>query len=119
MTRLFASPFLIFLPRAFVLLTMSRAKASWRMFTRGPFPREKRYGDYRLYRYIFVAMLSPTRVFPAPGTPVTKQIAFCARALSLNDLRDRIGRLTEVIHWHRFGICRPRNGFDKARARLP
>jgi hypothetical protein len=38
----------------------------------------------------FVAILRPTTVFPAPGTPVTKQMAFLDSRRASSIIRDRV-----------------------------
>ena len=53
----------------------SRTSASWSTATSGPFPERKTARDSPKSRRR-VATSSPTNVFPAPGTPVTKTIAF-------------------------------------------
>ena len=75
-TAFLASPLRIFLPADSLRAISSLASASRRIETRGPFPER-----YTLCKSFFasmclVAISNPTRVFPAPGTPVTKQIAF-------------------------------------------
>ena len=55
---------------------------SWRILTRGPFPERKTLWWASALSMYFVAILSPTRVLPAPGTPVTKQIDFRPRSLA-------------------------------------
>ena len=49
------------------------------MFTSGPFPDRNTLWRSDDLSMCFVAMLSPTRVLPAPGTPVKKQIDLLTR----------------------------------------
>ena len=66
-------PLRTFSPCCLRRATSSRVKASRSTATNGPFPERKTacVGSSSSRR---VAKFKPTRVFPAPGTPVTKQI---------------------------------------------
>ena len=61
-------------PWVFSKATLSLTNASWRIRTRGPLPERKTGAlDSLIWA---VATFKPMSVFPAPGTPVTKQIDF-------------------------------------------
>ena len=63
-------------PLSFALATLSLAKASDKTVTRGPLPDKKIVSlPTPIALDLSVAILRPTKVLPAPGTPVTKQIA--------------------------------------------
>ncbi len=66
-----------FSPWLFLRDTPSRVSASRRTETSGPLPDRKTawVGSFSSRRR--VARFSPTSVFPAPGTPVTKQMILC------------------------------------------
>ena len=67
--------FFTFSPCLFDTTTLSRARASLNTSTNGPFPERKTAcSDLSSLCQLF-AKFNPARVFPAPGTPVTKQIA--------------------------------------------
>ena len=79
-TSLWATPFRTAMPRSRDCRILSRAKASCRTATSGPLPDRKTLYSSSLLSMCFVAASRPTSVFPAPGTPVTKQIVFSWRA---------------------------------------
>jgi len=58
----------------FFLKTSSLIKDSLRTSTNGPFPDKKTEYSSSFGFEFEVAILRPTKVFPAPGTPVTKHI---------------------------------------------
>src|SRR6185312_3588510 len=71
-----ASFFVIFFPTSFETSTLSLANASHNILTNGPFPERNTLYNSFLVSLCLLATSNPTRVLPAPGTPVTKQIDF-------------------------------------------
>ena len=69
-------------------LLRSLAKASWRTFTNGPFPDKKTACSSSTWFIWLVVTDSPARVLPAPGTPVTKHIAFLLVTLAFLMIRE-------------------------------
>ena len=66
----------ILFPFCFAVSTESLVKASLKTSTNGPFPeRNTECSDSSFFSLSF-AIFKPARVFPAPGTPVRKQIDF-------------------------------------------
>src|SRR5262249_27535889 len=70
-------------PCSFSRRTLSRVRASRKMATKGPLPDRKTLYSSLVLSMCLVAIFRPTNVLPAPGTPVTKQIAFLELALAL------------------------------------